>query len=97
MRIYEKRKVEYEVNSLDKVICDICKTVKPGEHARNWDKDQPFKVNEVEMVYEEGQNYPTGGDITTIKYDICPYCFKDKVMPYLESLGAVPTISEEYS
>jgi len=50
-----------------------------------------YEVNECEVrVYvkhREGENYPEGGSGTEVEVDICPKCFKEKLLPWLESQG----------
>ena len=41
-----------------------------------------------------GSNYPEGGSGEETTIDICPDCFKDKLIPWVESFGGKPTVKE---
>jgi len=64
-------------------VCDLCGRKEPGD---GWSKC--YDVEDVEVSYESGSRYPDGNFTETISYDICPDCFKNKLMPWLESQGA---------
>lgn len=73
----EKRKV--------KTVCDICKqdTAELYEKGRyNW-----FE-SEITVSYRGGEVCPEGGSGTEIKVDLCRYCFKEILVPFLKSQGA---------
>lgn len=79
------------VKTLDKVICDICK--KEGTNYWNegnkWVKGN-YCVNNTIIEHKIGNDYGADGkDIITKYFDICNDCFDNKVVPALESLGAV--------
>ena len=68
--------------------CDLC-----GRETkwRGWAEDC-WDVDEIEIKVtirrHQGQNYPEGGWGTDYEVDLCPECFKDKLIPWLESQGA---------
>ena len=68
-----------------KVECDLCK----NEIKRGW-----YAVSEVIIQYEHGTSYPEGGSSEIDKIDMCPECFKNKLLPWLESLGVKPRVEE---
>lgn len=72
---------------LDKLVCDICgaevETISSGE----------YEFTRVEI--EDGWRYGNDESSTTLEYDICAKCFKEKLMPFLASLGAKPR-EEDY-
>lgn len=75
-----------------RVRCDLC--ARDAEQPGNpWTKGS-YDVAEVEVSYKEGDSYPEGGSGTTIKFDICPSCFKEILIPLLESKGATPRKEE---
>lgn len=68
--------------------CDLCgKVGKGGE----WDA-AVYEFNETEITVtikqKEGSRYPEGGTGTEIEIDLCPDCFKAKLVPALQALGA---------
>ena len=88
MRKYETVVESQKRTKLVETTCDICGTVaKRG----NWETST-YEVNEVEVSvaarYKEGQSYPDGGWGTELVVDICPTCFKDKLIPFLREQGA---------
>jgi len=40
------------------------------------------------MKQKEGSNYPEGGTGTEYEIDLCPKCFKERLVPWLKSEGA---------
>ena len=88
---YEKVRVD-EPRFVDKVvalICDIC-----GRSAKNpsndyndpWNSD-PYTIFKTEIVCEEGTRYPEGVDVKQMSFDICPDCFKNKLVPFIKTFG----------
>jgi len=49
-------------------------------------------VNETEVSVtvkqKEGESYPDGGSGTEYEIDLCPDCFKNRLVPWLKSEGA---------
>lgn len=90
-----KHYVDVPRNYIDKVVdsisCDICGEVHPHDH---WKKDA-FEVLETEVSITTGVQYPEGGDRHIVSFDICPKCFNEKLIPFLESLGAKPSTDEK--
>ena len=84
MKIYEKKFVPVkEVMKYVETECDICGDITKT----SWRKKKGDAV-EVEVKMTEGTVWPEGGSGLEIEYDICPVCFKEKIIPFLESLGA---------
>ena len=78
---------------LNKRTCDIC-----GRKAETYDWGAAmYEVKEtvvcVEVRQRQGVSYPEGGSGTEIEVDLCPTCFKEKLVPWLRSQGA--TIEEK--
>lgn len=68
---------------LDCVKCELC-----GQTSNNEDwSPRTYEVTEPEVTLREGTNYPEGGSITTTTLDICPKCFKEKLIPWFCSQG----------
>ncbi len=72
------------------VTCDICKRISTSN---NWDAGS-YQVCDVKIELREGCSYPDHTHVKKTEYDICPDCFKDKVMPFLALLWAHPTVTE---
>jgi hypothetical protein len=71
----------------DGVVCDICKR----KFSDDWNATG-YQVLESEVSLRAGSSYPEGGIGENIEFDICPDCFRDKLVPFLRSLGASPTV-----
>ena len=75
--------------SKTEVFCDIC-----GKQSKNesfWDESRWWSERtevKVSIKQQQGQNYPEGGAGTEIIVDLCPQCFKEKLIPWLNSQGA---------
>jgi len=88
MRHYEKRQRTSEYDHLVKLTCDLCRTEAKGG---DWESST-YEVNEVEVQMtvrqKEGSNYPEGGSGEDYLIDLCPTCFKERLVPWLRSEGA---------
>ena len=83
--------LEHEEQVFDKLSCDICGAESNGDE--NWaNKDFEHAISTVQL--EERVSYPDGGHAKDITFNICPACFKSKLVPWLQTQGAQPTISE---
>jgi len=90
MRRYKTEKREVERRVLADVRCDLC-----GAQAKQpWNEWGVgcYEVNEVEVRVEvrakDGDNYPDGGSGTEYMVDLCPTCFRDRLIPWLCEQGA---------
>lgn len=87
MQRFEKRTITMEKETLVEVKCDLCgRQGYKGEICR-WGDGSAFCVAEVEVTMREGAAYPEDVSYTRIECDICCYCFKSKLKPWLESQG----------
>lgn len=85
------------------IVCELCKTRYRGddwdkdyyEHLECGVEQKvlrsklgfPMKPVQQEVKLEEGTSYPEGGSYEGFILDICPKCFKDKLIPWFESQG----------
>ena len=88
MRHYETVTIPAKTDKrLAKTTCDLCG--KEAKHG-NWESSS-YDVNETEIKVtvrqKDGCSYPEGGYGTDYTADICPACFKNKLIPWLESHG----------
>lgn len=80
---------QHEEQFVNYVSCDCC-----GEDI---ERDvSGYDVGEVEIYCKEGTAYPEGGHGTKIVLDMCPTCFKEKLVPFLQSIGTVRTEEWDY-
>jgi len=72
---------------LDEVACDLCgKVGKDGDWETSaWGVAE--SEIEIEVRYKDGSSYPEGGSGQKYNVDICPDCFREKLIPWLESQG----------
>ena len=87
MKHYEDKVVPA---SVQKVVagttCDVCNSVIPPEAL--------FEKRETTVSHKEGSVYPEGGDYEETSFDLCDVCWGTKLVPFLESLGAVKQVKE---
>ena len=94
-RIQKTKKERIVVDILTATFCDLCgiegeSTCSPDETSSWGDGwgDGGYLVKETAVYCESGVNYPDGGHSETASVDICPKCFEEKLMPWLQSQGA---------
>ena len=85
MKTYKE--VNIPRKAVQEVKCDLCGATCPGE----WGKG--FQVARTEIKMREGEAYPEYQELEDTEVDICPTCFKEKLLPWLKSQGAVPTVT----
>ncbi len=87
MKIYEKKAKECEY--LLKVICDICSK---ESNSDSWLEDS-FERDDTKLSLKtvinntKGRYSLDGGYGTKIEVDICPDCFRNKLVPWLKTQG----------
>ncbi len=87
MREYTETEELVKNKMLVGIKCDLC-----GKNAKteNWDSSS-YEINEttikITIKQKDGTTYPEGGWGTEYSVDMCPSCFKDKLIPWLESQG----------
>lgn len=76
--------------AVKEVTCDIC-----GDTTEtNWKKD-PYDAVESTVELKTGYNLPEGGAGEKIEIDICPKCFQETLVPWVQSVGCgQPTVEE---
>jgi hypothetical protein len=90
MKVYEKKIIPRRTETYLKLRkCDLCDATSTSE---TWGSGAFYKVNEteisIEIRQEEGSSYPEGGNGKKYEVDLCPSCFKDKLIPWLNSQNA---------
>ena len=86
MKHYKKipKHVE-ERQYLTHATCDICNSqLERGS----------YELEEININYKVGTNYPEGGSGEECSVDLCGKCFKEKLIPFLESNGVDAKFTE---
>jgi hypothetical protein len=76
---------------LDHILCELCG--KKSNSSGDWGTSS-YDVNEVDVSHRDGSSYPDGGNSTSCILDICPDCFKTKLVPWFEQQGGKPRYEE---
>lgn len=88
MKNYVDRNRTYrECKSIE---CDMCGKKHAGDE---WGDDY-YDVLKTAVKIREGDRYPDGGFETDLVFDICPECFRNKLVPWLAEQGAEPRTEE---
>lgn len=91
MKKYKKETVTREREVILERTCDLC-GIKAQERGGDEWYGKFFDINETEIEViirqRDGVLYPEGGSGTRMSVDMCPRCFKNKLIPWLESQGA---------
>ncbi len=90
MKIYDERVIpERKEKYLKTRKCDLCGIAAKGAE---WEGRSYYEVKETEIEIvirqKEGSSYPEGGSGTKYEVDLCPDCFKNKLIPWLRSQNA---------
>jgi hypothetical protein len=84
-RTTETKTVTKEViEKNEKVFCDLCNIESKN---KRWGSTG-YEVSETRIHQREGEVYPEGGGGEEYIVDLCPTCFKEKLIPWLNSQGA---------
>lgn len=79
MNHYKLETVSKLEKKLIKTTCDIC-----NNEIKNLEF---YKFDEVTISHRYGERWPEGGNSETLDLDICPECFKNKILPFIEKLA----------
>lgn len=87
MKHFKKIEEIKTINKLEKITCDIC-----GQEFKPEVGDKEgITYDLVEFSHTKGYVYESYGDFydgrANLELDICGKCFKEKIKPFLRSLG----------
>ena len=95
MKVYKKIEYMTSSNRLEKIICDLCKAETTNEWRQN--NSDNSDVIEINISISEGYIHKMidgydhdEGEGTKTTIDLCPDCFKSKLLPWVVSHGGVP-------
>lgn len=90
MRTYrEVTYPEYKRQVLSEITCELCRKTTKYE----W-KMGDYNLVEVEVRLKTGTSYPEGGMGEEINIDICPSCFENKLVPWVQSQGGSAEVGD---
>lgn len=90
MKAFVKKQVTSTQTILEKTTCDLCGESTSGD---NW-ADGNYEHDEITIQRVSGAHYPEGDYRETASFDICPKCWEEKLVPWMASQGASPTVKE---
>jgi len=84
-----------EEQMLDFLVCDICGR-KSDSGWGDW-RTKAYDATEVVVKLRLGDDYPEGGSGEKWEIDICPECFREKLIPWVEAFGHTKIEAEEWA
>ena len=88
MRRYQETEVLATTKTeLIETKCDLCGKVAKFGHWMSGSYDVNETELEVTISHREGTSYPESGWGTEVRIDICPECFRDKLVPWVNENG----------
>ena len=94
MRKYITKPITTEKQILDEMSCDLCGKVGKdgGWESSSWEVAE--SEIEIEVRHKDGSSYPESGYGQKYNVDICPDCFKGRLIPWLKSQGCKTKFEE---
>jgi hypothetical protein len=86
MKTFKTETITREEKVVDVFSCDMCGKIAPGKY--DWGEDDNHDIG-VQVELNDCYYGPSDRKGYYMRTDICPECFKGKVVPALEDLGAV--------
>jgi uncharacterized protein (DUF983 family) len=91
MRKYKEMTSTHTYDSVVERVCDLCGHTVSGEE---WEDSPSYDIDETEIRHKEGSSCPDGGSGVECIIDLCPRCFKAKLVPWLKEQGVVVKYKE---
>lgn len=89
MKKYETVSRTSSIEVLKEIMCDFC-----GLSSKDEWKEDRYDDIDIDVSMKKGECFPEASFGEIISFDICPDCFKDKLIPWAKTQGAEPTIKE---
>lgn len=89
MKTFKERIIPAQtVTDLEAIKCDICGKVTDKLTSNS------SEIKEVTIQLQTGHHFHDGGSSgQNISIDLCPECFKDKLIPWVQSQGGEPSVN----
>lgn len=68
--------------------CDLCGAT--SGRADNWGAGSDCNVNRITVKQEIGYSVPDSASMTILEFDICPVCFRTKLVAWFAKQGVAP-------
>lgn len=89
MKIMEKVTKTIQTEDIKDTLCDIC-----GSSEEKWEstKGQSWghHSEEISLYHKITESYCGEGTSNEIDLDVCPTCFRDKILPFIKSISYKP-------
>lgn len=70
----------------ERLVCDFCG--EETDHAECWPpRSGYYCINQAIIQFKTGDKYDEFERVKTLNVNMCPKCFLEKLMPWLESQG----------
>jgi hypothetical protein len=78
------------------VLCDLCGAVGKSGYSgeADWKEADDWESTETSVLVKTGCGNSEGGHFKLELFHICPSCFREKLVPWLESQGGKPSRDE---
>lgn len=93
MRVKEQKTYTNTITTVSRLVCDICGEQSKGD---NWSKER-YQVAESEVSLLTGDRYPDCGSEERLRFDICPACFLNKLVPWVKAQNGMDPEVEDCS
>lgn len=102
MRKTEKKKITQDREEVVEFRCDLCGSLADNPKVETWndtseiDKKGEFTTSEMQVSLKNRTYFPWSDDVDgyNIEVDLCPKCFRDILVPFLESRGIVVIVTD---
>jgi hypothetical protein len=94
-RKFEVKQETRSVTTCVERACDMCGAKARSPEWNQWEGSSSYDVSEVHIFCEEGSSFPEGRSTKKVGFDVCPTCFHNKVVPFMEMNGAKPFTRED--
>lgn len=90
MKKFEKVSETIEREKEVDILCDIC-----GQSEIDWVKPKAdntycFTENDITISHKYSESEYDYLETETLELDICPKCFKEKILTYIKSIAVLP-------
>lgn len=85
MKIFKKETIEHTKQI--GMVCDLCN--KKSSNSNGWNTE-PTEIAVSRMELTTGNTDHYYYNTTVLTFDVCPDCFRTKLIPWMKEQGAIP-------